>query len=101
MKNYVYVFHVESAVKPSEENMAAWGKWFETLGDKLVDGGNPFNGQAEAGIRDGVVSMDADTVAGYTIVKADNLEEAVEMAKGCPVATGSNCWLRVYETMPM
>ena len=101
MKSYVYIFHVDSPVKPSGEQMAAWGAWFETLGDHLVDGGNPFNPQAEAGISQGVVTMDVDTASGYTIVKADSLEQAVEWAKGCPLAMAPGCSVRVYETMPM
>lgn len=101
MKNYVYIFHVDAPVQPSDDQMAAWGAWFAALGDKLVDGGNPFNPAAEAHIKNGAVSMDADTASGYMIVKADNLEEAVEMGKGCPLLSDSHCSVSVYETMPM
>jgi hypothetical protein len=27
---------------PTPEIMDAWGNWFPSIGDKLVDGGNPF-----------------------------------------------------------
>ncbi|MBD0378319.1 MAG: transcription initiation protein, partial [Flavisolibacter sp.] len=29
-----------------------------------------------------------ETIGGYIIVKADSVDEAVEMAKGCPVLQG-------------
>ena len=101
MKNYVYLFYVQTAFEDTAEGNAAWMAWFESLGDKVVDGGKPFNPKAEARIKDGVVDMDADAVAGYTIVKAESLEAAVEMAKTCPLATAPDCWVKVYETMPM
>jgi hypothetical protein len=102
MKKYVYVFHIDTPVaEVSEAAMAAWGKWFETLGDKVVDGGNPFNPNEVAQIKDGKVTMDPDTGCGYAIVNANDLKEAVTMAMSCPVATGDDSWVQVYETMPM
>jgi len=102
MKKFVYVFHLENPMmEPSEGAMAAWGKWFASLGDKVVDGGNPFDTKEFAKIRDGKVTMDPDTACGYAIVQAEDLKEAVTMAMGCPVATGNDSWVNVYETMPM
>jgi len=101
MTNYVFVYHVDAPVDMTPEHTAAWGAWFETLGEALVDGGNPFNPKAEARISEGKVDMDADTAAGYTVVKAANLEAAVTMAMTCPLAQAPGCAVKVYETMPM
>ncbi|MEI6478375.1 MAG: hypothetical protein WCO52_05315 [bacterium] len=101
MQNYVFIYHVDAPIKPSDEQMAAWGAWFEKLGDKLVDGGNPFNPKAEAQVKNGKVTMDVDTASGYSIVKAENLEEAVNLAMSCPMAGALECGIKVYETMPM
>ena len=101
MKNYVYIFHVEQTLPDTGEANAAWGEWFASLGDKLVDSGSPFNAAAEAQIRNGKVVMAADDSAGYTVVKAENLEEAIEMAKGAPFANAEHCWVGVHETSPM
>ena len=101
MKNYVYVYHVDSPVEMTEEHTAAWSKWFEGLSDNLVDSGNPFNPKAEARIVTGKVDMEPDTAAGYTVVKANTLEEAVTMAMTCPLANAPGCAVKVYETMPM
>lgn len=101
MKNYMIVFIVDKRIEPSEEQTAAWGAWFNSLGDKLVDGGNPFNPESEAHIKNGVVTMEADNVAGYNIVKANDLKEAVAMAMECPLAKHADASVKVYETMPM
>jgi hypothetical protein len=101
MKKYVYIYHVDAPVEMNSENMAAFTNWFGTLGDKLVDGGNPFNPKFQARISGGKVDMDADTASGYTIVEAENLEEAVTMAMSNPLAAAPGCSVKVYETMPM
>jgi len=101
MKKYVYIFHVDGPVdmtgKVGEDTM----RWFENLGSKLIDGGNPFNPKAEARISGGKVDMDSDTAGGYCIVNAENLEEAVTMAMTNPMANMAGCSVKVYETMPM
>jgi len=101
MKNYVYIFHVDNTMEDTDELNAAWGKWFESLGENIIDSGNPFNPKAQAQIKNGTVTMDADNVAGYTIVKASSLEEAVTWAQTCPVAMTPDGSVSVYETMPM
>jgi len=101
VKNYVYLFHVDVPFEDTGESNAAWGAWFESLGEHVVDGGNPFNPEAEAMIKDGVVTMKGDNAAGYAIVKADSIATAVEMAKSCPLATAPGCWVGVHETTPM
>ena len=101
MKNYVYLYHVEGTMEDTADQNALWSTWFETLGNKLVDAGNPFNPKAEARISNGKVDMDTDIVSGYSVVKAENLEEAVTMAMTCPLATAPGCAVKVYETLPM
>ncbi len=62
-----------------EARMAAWNAWFEQLGDRLVQRGNPVNDAQTLG------TCTADTrIGGYSLVSADNLDAAVALAKGCP-----------------
>jgi len=75
--------------------MQAWTDWFGTLGDALVDGGNPASG-TKAIASDGTVSDVANGPTGYSILKADSFDAAIEMAKGCPVLTGGGK-ITVYE----
>lgn len=79
--------------------MQAWVSWFGQLGSAVVDGGNPFSGQAKSIASDGSVSDGAaeKAASGYSILKADSLDAAVEMAKGCPVLQGG-AQITVFET---
>lgn len=81
------------------ESLQAWGTWFGTLGSALVDGGNPFTPQAKKIAADGAVSdmSGAALSNGYSILSADSLDAAVQLAKGCPLlADGGQ--IAVHET---
>jgi hypothetical protein len=102
MTNYVFVYYNEAVTEPStEEGKAAWGAWFGSIGEKLVDGGNQFNGGGMAVEKSGVAKIENYPATGYTIVKAASMEEATEIAKGCPVLDAPGGAIRVYETLPM
>lgn len=100
MKNYVFLYFNDGEMgAPTEEGLAAWGQWFGTLGDKLVDAGNPFAGNAKAVTKSGVSDVSGNPSSGYSIVKAENLDDATELGKSCPILEMGN--LQIYETMPM
>ena len=58
--------------------MAAWGAWMEGLGAALLDPGNAF-GASTTIHADGSTSVGggANPASGYTLLKADSLDEAV------------------------
>ena len=103
MANYLLLYTGGAAPTPADRDkvMAEWGGWFGKLGDKIVDAGNPF-GQAKnlsngGSVHDGSVVSPAAT--GYSILKADSINSAAELAKGCPVLkSGGN--VTVYEITP-
>jgi hypothetical protein len=82
--------------------MQAWGEWFGRLGGALVDGGQPFTATAKSIDADGTVADGpVGTMAtGYSIIEADSLDAAVEVAKACPVFLGG-AQMTVYETFPV
>lgn len=82
--------------------MQAWGVWYGKLGSAVVDGGNPFTPVAKSIASNGTVSDGpVGTMAtGYTIIKADSMDAAAEMAKSCPVLQ-SGGQITVYETFPV
>ena len=99
MANYVLVFHGGSMPESQEEGaqvMKAWTDWFAVLGDALVDGGNPAS-RTKTIAANGSVSDDASGPSGYSILKAGSIDEAVELAKGCPVLAGGAS-IQVVET---
>jgi hypothetical protein len=79
--------------------MQAWVNWFGKLGSALVDAGNPFTSAAKSIASNGAVSdSPVGTMAtGYSVIKADSLDAAVEMAKSCPQLQ-SGGQVSVYET---
>jgi hypothetical protein len=83
------------------EVMQAWGAWFGSLGSTLVDGGNPFTPQAKSIASDGTVSDGpaGSMASGYSIIKADSIDAAVDIASHCPVLL-SGAKISVFETFP-
>ena len=105
MANFVLLYSGGSAgTSPAEREkvMQQWGAWFGKLGDKIVDAGNPFSEHAKnvangVSVHDGSVGNPPAT--GYSILKADSLNAAADLAKGCPVLQ-SGGKITVYEITP-
>ena len=101
MADYLLVFRGGSMPASEEEQarvMQAWTDWFTELGSAVKDPGNPTAPGVAAHIgADGAVGGDAPAVSGYTIVKADSIDHATTLAKGCPVLAGGAS-IDVYET---
>ncbi len=99
MTNYVLVSHGGSMPETPEEGarfMQAWTDWYDKLGAKIVDRGNPLAVKKQIA-PDGSVRDDSGTMNGYIIIRADSLDEAVVLARGCPVLGGGST-LQVLET---
>jgi hypothetical protein len=92
MPNYLLAYHGGKMADTKDAQatvMAAWGQWMQKLGPSLIDGGNPV-GKASTIDKQGKVSAGAgpNPVSGYSIIKAENLDAAVRLAKECPVLQG-------------
>jgi len=97
--NFVLVYHGGSMPETPEAGaqvMKAWTDWFGVLDGALVDGGNPAS-RSRTIAPNGAVSDDTGGPTGYSIIKADSLDEAVALAKGCPVLQGGAS-VQVVET---
>ena len=80
--------------------MDAWGTWVGELGAALKDGGNPFAASTAIDSSGAVTGSSAVDASGYLIITADSMEDAVDMAKGCP-ALGTGNTINVFETASM
>ena len=101
MANFLLTFHgggVPETKEAQDQVMQAWTEWFGALGGALVDGGNPIS-QTRAISPDGSVMDATSAPSGYSIIRADGLDAAVRLAKGCPVLAGGAVVL-VSETFP-
>jgi hypothetical protein len=96
MKKFVYVFY--GYEEPTPEVMKAWGEWFAVVGKKFVDSGTPF-GPGRVVTKSGAsdVSKDESPITAYSIVSAENMEEAEKLLEGCPIIDS----VRIYESMSM
>lgn len=96
MKKFV-IFHY-GFESPTQEIMDAWSKWFESIGDKMVDPGSPLGPGKEIS-RSGTkeLPLGLESLTGYTVISAANMDEAEKTAKGCPMITS----VRVYEARSM
>ena len=91
MKSYLILHY--GFEQPSPEEMGAWNKWFESIKDIQVDMGGLGGGReiSHSGSRD--LPFGKDTLTGYTVIKAESLDEAEKIALECPIVLST----RVYE----
>ena len=100
MANYLLVYHGGSMPESPEAGakiMRAWTDWFGVLGGALVDGGNPVSKVKTIASNGTVSDGGVNPSSGYSVIKADNLDAAVALAKACPVL-GGGASVEVAET---
>jgi hypothetical protein len=104
MANYVFAYSGGKGVSADEterkEQYAQWGQWFEELGSAIVDGGAAMGTAKTVGPGGSISDGGSRALTGYSIVSADNLDAAVELAKRCPVI-GIGGEVDVYEVIAM
>ena len=112
MKDFMMLFHSESNpnMEPSPEEIQEesnlWMDWIGGIGaqGKLKHPGEAlgFEGKtmhADGSITDGPYAEVKEIVGGFIIVSADNVDEAIGLAKGCPGLTNGGK-VEVREVMP-
>ncbi len=97
MKEFTLIFRLKdiSDFKPSPKQMQERMSWLAGIAsqNKLVDKGNtllPIQGSAKTikpnnVVTDGPYTEIKEFISGYIIVKAETIDEVVEMAKGNPI----------------
>lgn len=116
MKEFLLVFRRADSgeatqTPPSPEQIQAmmkpWQDWLGSLAaqNKLVTAGNRLESDGKvvgpnAVITNGPYVEIKESIGGYTIIKADSLEEAAELSKGCPIlAVGGSVEVRAIVPM--
>jgi hypothetical protein len=104
MTNYVFAYHGgEKAETPEAgaEMMEKWNAWVEGLGVANVDPGNPL-GMSKTVSANGVTDDGGpNPLGGFSIVKADTIEGAIELARGCPFLDMNGATIEVAEILKM
>ena len=96
MKDYLFLFRGGdmSKLSPEEQqkDMQKWGDWIKGLAAAgKFKGGEPLGKEAKVVkgtkkvVTDGPYAESKEMIGGYLIVTAENIDEAAELAKGCPI----------------
>ncbi len=113
MKDFLFVYRNDFKNQPTgspEEMQAVTKKWMDWIGgiaaqNKLSSPGNRLTSDGKVVrpnniVTDGPYTEIKELIGGYSIVKVETMEEAVELAKGCPIFEfGGN--VEVREINPM
>ena len=104
MSQFLYLYRMAESVRQqnmgtpdaAQKSMQAWMSWMSELDKKghLKDRGQPLEqtgkvvrGQQRS-VTDGPYIEAKDLVGGYTIVEANDIDQAVELSRGCPIFQG-------------
>lgn len=97
MKEFALIFRLKdiSDFKPSPEQMQERMNWLGSIAaqNKIADKGNtllPMQGSAKTVkpnnvVTDGPYTEIKEFISGYVVVKAENIDEAVEIAQANPI----------------
>ncbi|HEY4379734.1 MAG TPA: YciI family protein [Acidobacteriaceae bacterium] len=96
MTEFIYLYRGgDSPTSPAEgqQEMQLWMGWMKELGEKghLKAIGSPLEktGKLVSGktkvVSDGPFAEAKDLIGGYTLVTASDIDQAVELSKGCPI----------------
>jgi hypothetical protein len=98
MTEYIFVYRSPAGYTPDDpEAVASWRAWFGGLGPALLDMGRPVFDPATVG----QASSDHTQLGGYSVVSAEGLDDALAMAKGCPlVAIGGGVEVGTLADIP-
>jgi hypothetical protein len=96
MSEYVFLYRGGEAGRSPEriqQSLQKWIAWFKELaenghvknqGHPLERAGKVVRGSQRA-VVDGPFAEAKDVIGGYSLIEAIDLEQAVELSKGCPI----------------
>jgi hypothetical protein len=107
MKEFILFFRMDIQAQPSakqmEEYMENWHNWVDSLvAENKLAGGNHLLTEGKVLKTNNAVThepytKDKESVAGYLVVKAKNLDGAVAIAKECPILQGEGTSVEVRQ----
>ena len=114
MTEFVLIFRTDCPpeVKFSPDEMQStmqhWQNWIGSIAarNKLANTGNRL-GSNGAILKSGNVITNGpyagirEIITGYIIIRAESIDEAAEMAKGCPLVVGGSGQVEVRNIFPM
>lgn len=112
MKEFALLFRMDITNKeaqPTDEQMQQymrdWMQWMNDIANKgqMADGGNHFSRSGKVlkpqqTVTDGPYTVNKESVAGYIIILAKDMDDALTIAKACPILNGEGTSVEVRET---
>lgn len=110
MKKFMITYHapdelLAQTANPDPEEaakgMEPWMAWAKKCGKHLVDLGNPLT-DGQTLHHDGSSEASKRQVCGYSMLQAENMEEARKLLAGHPhLEWDASCEIEVHESLPM
>ena len=88
MPNFMFAYHGGSAPQSPEEAekvMAEWNAWFGSIGNGVVEPGNPVGLSKTVSVSGIADDGGSNPISGYSVIAADTIEAACEIAQACPI----------------
>jgi len=98
MAEFLYLFRggdardIQQSPEQMQEHMQKWGAWMQQLGEsgnfidgKPLDTGGKVVKDGAKVVSDGPFAEGTEIVGGYLLVKADDMDQAAELSKSCPI----------------
>jgi hypothetical protein len=114
MNEFTMIFRSDPALSANvtadqwKQRLEAWGNWMGGIAaqNKLASSGNRLGDEgavlkSKTIVTDGPYAETKELVGGYIVVRAADLAEAIELAKGCPMLTGNGGSVEVRSIIPM
>jgi hypothetical protein len=110
MKEFILLFRADYSDiatvsdQETQERNERWMDWIDSLeaNDHLAEGGNHLNTvgkvlRSKGVITNGPFREEKTSILGYILILASSLDEAVELAKDCPILAGEDTSVEVRE----
>jgi len=115
MKNFIFLYeggdpdwHANASAEDMQVQMQKWEEWMTMLSEKgqLVSGGDPLHYEGTrlnaSGLATDIAASEfKDLVSGYSVVSAKDKQDAIEIAKTCPIFFDDKITVQIREVMNM
>lgn len=112
MKEFVLIFRMDITTPEAqptaaqmETYMQQWMEWIGNISKDgwLAEGGNHLipSGKVlrpKGSVTDGPYTVDTESVAGYILINAKNMDEVMTIAQKCPILNGEGTSVEIRET---
>jgi hypothetical protein len=96
MPTFVFTYRAPKGYVRTPESGLAWRAWFDGMSERVVDLGQPA--VSPTGV--GNCSSESTELGGYSLISADNLQDALAAARGCPYITEDG-GIEIAELVPI